>query len=280
MKKCDTTGHEGARGSQTVQSGLHVEESVPEGAYGPEEFEDNYPDGIERHFWNSARNDIILAHLQAAGAASGTILDIGCGRGITLGYLRERGYSCIGVEAGQPRLAAALEPFVHTGASVFDLPQPLRDEVGTILLLDVIEHIEDPRVFLRRCRESFSSLRTLLVTVPARAELWSNYDVRFGHYRRYNRAMLRAELEEGGFRPLKIGYIFHSLYPVLLYLSRVRQQRTARLKAPSRLWMHGLLRRFFYWDGCCLPGAVWGSSLIGVAGVQCADHGPGFTSSN
>jgi SAM-dependent methyltransferase len=247
---------------------LAVTPSVVASAYDAREFEDNYPDGIENHFWNSARNDVILSYLRRSGAISGLVLDIGCGRGITLEYLRDRSVSCIGVEVGNPRLKPTLQPLIHTGLSAFDLPLPLRKDVETILLLDVIEHIEDSRAFLQKCRDAFPNLARILITVPARTELWSNYDTRFGHYRRYTRGTLQSELEGAGFHPREISYFFHFLYPVILFLARVRKRRNFSLRSPGILPLHQILRFFFNLDDRLIPRAVPGSSLIAVATVN------------
>jgi hypothetical protein len=47
---------------------------------------------------------------------------------------------------------------------------------GAILLRDVVEHIEDAGTFLRDLLRAFPNARHVLIAVPARMELWSNYD--------------------------------------------------------------------------------------------------------
>jgi hypothetical protein len=76
----------------------------------------------------------------------------------------------------------------------------------------VIEHLPEPVAFLRKVREALPALEGLLVTVPARQELWSEWDRHYGHFRRYDLASLRATLDTAGFKPLFAGYFFHSLY--------------------------------------------------------------------
>ena len=68
---------------------------------------------------------------------------------------------------------------------VFDLPEEERRGVTTLLVLDVIEHLEDPIAFLREVLSSFPDVSSLIVTVPAREELWSAFDDFYGHHRRY-----------------------------------------------------------------------------------------------
>ena len=82
----------------------------------------------------------------------------------------------------------------RTATDARQLEVAQRNEVRTILLLDVIEHLEDPVAFLAELRSHFPALRHLLLTVPARQELFSNYDEFNGHFRRYDPALLRELL--------------------------------------------------------------------------------------
>ena len=56
----------------------------------------------------------------------------------------------------------------------------------------------------------------VLITVPARQEVWSNYDEYYGHYRRYDLAKLRATITSIGFIPSELGYLYGLLPPALL----------------------------------------------------------------
>src|SRR5262249_22527731 len=73
----------------------------------------------------------------------------------------------------------------------------------------ILEHIADDVKFLREMADSFPSARGLILTVPARSELWSNYDDYWGHHRRYNRASLADALDKGGFSLVRQRYFFH-----------------------------------------------------------------------
>ena len=69
------------------------------------------------------------------------------------------------------------------------------DGVGrfdTILYLDVLEHIAEDGLELARAARLLASNGRLVVLAPAHQFLFSPFDAAIGHYRRYNRAMLRA----------------------------------------------------------------------------------------
>jgi 2-polyprenyl-3-methyl-5-hydroxy-6-metoxy-1,4-benzoquinol methylase len=63
--------------------------------------------GVEKHFWTMARIGIVTKTLRNAAraglcSAKGRILDVGCGPGIVVGALREKGYDIWGVDLGNP----------------------------------------------------------------------------------------------------------------------------------------------------------------------------------
>ncbi len=69
-----------------------------------------------------------------------------------------------------------------------------------IYTINVLEHIEHHGVIVK---ELFAKLKPggrIKVFVPARQEIFSNMDEHVGHYRRYDKKMVRQILEEAGFR--------------------------------------------------------------------------------
>lgn len=64
----------------------------------------------------------------------------------------------------------------------------------TILYLDVIEHIEDSEAELQRAFNLLHPGGHLLIVVPAFNFLYSEFDRAIGHFRRYDKAILRSEL--------------------------------------------------------------------------------------
>jgi len=144
--------------------------------FSDQQLEETYPKGIGNHFWNHARNRIIASTLFAQGVSpQSRILEIGCGRGVVVRYLRARGIDCHGVELSKSEVDDDLKGAVRMGWDCFELPVEFRDSVTGLMLLDVIEHLPDPVNFMSRLQTSFRNARFLLVTVPARKELWSNY---------------------------------------------------------------------------------------------------------
>ncbi len=66
------------------------------------------------------------------------------------------------------------------------------DAFDTILYIDVLEHIEDDRRELSTAAARLAPGGRLIVLVPAHNFLFTPFDKAIGHFRRYNKSMLRA----------------------------------------------------------------------------------------
>lgn len=237
-------------------------------SFGDEQFDLAYPDGVEGHFWTVARNDVVHRLVVEGMHPSPVVLDLGCGRGLTVAALRKAGLECWGADSGAPAVAEELRPFVLTSQDAFALPEELRQRIDVVLLLDVLEHLPAPEEFLARCRQSFPQVTRLVVTVPARAELWSNYDEFYGHFRRYDRKSLIALLSSLEPGSVEAGYFFHLLYPVLRAQRLFGRARATRNRPPSARDLHLLLGRIFECEQRWLPASWWGTSLWARVGFS------------
>ena len=237
-----------------------------EGAFSGDHYSTAYPPGIEHHFWNLARNTIIASALQKYGCQD-AILEIGCGTGVVVAALRAKGFDCWGSDLGIAKPAEGAEGFITLGQDCRTLDIKFRDSIKTLLLLDVIEHVQDQVDFMASMRSAFPNGERLIVTVPARSELWSNYDDTYGHLRRYDRPMLANDLQAAGFKPLSCDYFFHALYLPMRLLSK--SGRSTEIQAPTgfKRTIHKLLATFCITEAKLLPGSIAGTSLIAVADI-------------
>jgi hypothetical protein len=230
------------------------------------QYDDAYPPGIERHFWHVARNATIATELARCGMDRLPLLEIGCGRGIIVDYLKTRGLDCIGCDPATPKVEARLAASVFTGTDFRDLPAERRRGIRGALLCDVIEHIAEQGELLREVVRGLPALTHVLVTVPARSELWSDWDVHYGHFRRYDRRMLALEIEGAGLELLSMRYFLHALYAPML-LARGRR-RTTTITAPGMTPLHRLIGAAFMLEERVVPSWVPGTSLLAVARVR------------
>jgi SAM-dependent methyltransferase len=161
------------------------------------EYGKRYRDLYERHWWWRAREAALIETLKRLKPSSGwpRILDVGCGDGLFFDQLLAFGH-VEGVEpsgnlvdpAGVHRQRIHVRPFDET----FRPPKPF----SLILMLDVLEHLEDPVGALRHATRLLSPGGTVLITVPAFNLLWTNHDVINQHRTRYTKASFRRLAEQ------------------------------------------------------------------------------------
>jgi SAM-dependent methyltransferase len=234
-------------------------------AFSSEQYEEAYPEGVERSFWHVARNAIVADEIEKTRLQRGRLLEIGCGRGIVVEYLRDRGFDCIGCDLAAPVVAPRLTGSVLPSTDFRRLPAELRATITGVLLCDVLEHLQDPGELLRDVVESHPAMTHVLVTVPARTELWSDWDVRYGHFRRYDLGTLVATLEGAGLKIQSAHYFFHALYAPM-FLARGGRRGT-KIEAPKRARLHRWLGKAFLLESRLVPSSIPGTSIIAVAAV-------------
>jgi SAM-dependent methyltransferase len=75
------------------------------------------------------------------------------------------------------------------------------------VVINVLEHIEDDDEALRQLAEAIKPGGHLILWVPAFPALYSEFDRKIGHYRRYRRRALRSQLEKAGYQPVEVRYV-------------------------------------------------------------------------
>jgi SAM-dependent methyltransferase len=85
------------------------------------------------------------------------VLDIGCGAGFVARECEKAGASVTGLDKSPPQ-PDAMSEFISAGLDDDSWPVNISD-YDLVLLLDVIEHLNEPEQFLIRLRESYASLR-------------------------------------------------------------------------------------------------------------------------
>jgi SAM-dependent methyltransferase len=233
-----------------------------------------YPPGIERHFWNIARNDMVYRWLNPVLAADDLVMDVGCGTGIVVEDLLSRGVNIRGIELGTAPIKPGLESHVQVETDLFELDETLKSQIKVILLLDVIEHMRDRTKFLQRIHRELPNCRHLLITVPSRMEIWSDYDEYWGHHLRFDQPGLIADLDEGGFAPTRTAYFFHWVYLSSLLMKALGMSKGTNFQPIAdsgfKALCHRLLGSITCLESRLIPGWLPGSSIISIA-----SHVPG-----
>lgn len=243
--------------------------------YSDAQYASNYPDGVERHWWNLVRNGFIRRLVDKTCRADSAIMEIGCGRGIVVQYLRDRGFDCEGVELAVVEPMRGVVGYVRSGVSAFDLPEVDRARFDIVLLLDVLEHLPDPQDFIGRVLQAYPNARRLIVTLPACPELWTNYDEHYGHYRRYVLDDLPALFRDPALRVKASGYFFHGVYLPARLLAGAGKDRAVDIVPPKGLnrLIHRLVAFVLAIDARVLPSRWRGTSLFAVVEVGAGERG-------
>ena len=102
-----------------------------------------------------------------AGREPGKVLDIGCGRGLLLNKLKEKGWDPQGTELSEDAAAYARDRLnlPVTTETLEDAHFP-NNEFDLVILWHVLEHVPDPRETLREVARVLKPGATLLVAVP------------------------------------------------------------------------------------------------------------------
>ena len=145
----------------------------------------------------------------------GRVLDIGCGRGITLFQMKEAGWETFGVELSETAATharALLGDSVQVG-DVLTAPWA-RASFDVVILWHVLEHLPDPVSVVARCRELLRPDGLLVVAVPnfeslqrlAAGRFWFHLDVP-RHYGHFGTERLRRLLGEQGFDVREVNHL-------------------------------------------------------------------------
>jgi len=234
-----------------------------------DQYSEAYPVGQERMWWHVARNRVIANTLAAHLPRSIKALEVGCGTGIVTDSLRRRNWDVTGIDLGSPQTGLLAAEHLLLGQDATTLLKERRDSFTALLLFDVIEHFRDPTAFLRQLLAAYPNARHVVLTVPARKELWTTFDDHFGHFRRYDRAQLRKELSAAGLSVDRTAYFFHGLYAAIGLNNLLRRRERGVRFHPPAPGIPSLINRiigsYFALEARLLPDALVGSSLLAVA---------------
>lgn len=216
------------------------------------------------HFWFQIRKKWIYDKISKFISPPAKVLEVGCGTGNVSSFLAEKGYVVTGYEYYREAINMAWPGFKKVQGDANNLPfkENCFDIVG---LFDVIEHFNDDASPLKEVMRVVKKGGMVVITVPAREELWSYIDEKALHKRRYTKEMLKQIFSEVGLALLLLEYMFMSLYFPMKRL-RGKNKKTNNQFKINR-FVNTLLKIIFNFESLisiCLPLPV-GTSIIAVA---------------
>ncbi|MDQ2730295.1 MAG: class I SAM-dependent methyltransferase [Armatimonadota bacterium] len=143
------------------------------------------------------------------------VLDVGCGDGLFLSLMAERGWTAHGLEmdsgaAGRAAARGGMEITVGTAEGAQFAPETFH----LITLSHVLEHLPHPREALRKVREWLREDGVLFITVPNAGswerrifgEYWYHWDIP-RHLLHFSPVSLHRLLREEGFAAAQTGFL-------------------------------------------------------------------------
>ncbi|WP_394795073.1 class I SAM-dependent methyltransferase [Armatimonas sp.] len=183
----------------------------------------------EKHWWFVGRRKILSSIINTLliPSKTTTVIDIGCGTGANIAYLANQ-YNCIGIDTSKLAIQHATERFPSVNFICGFAPEDLGDlakSADIFIITDVMEHIDDDFLFLSSLISVSKPGAYFLITVPADMNLWSNHDVAFGHFRRYDISRLRASWNGLPVKEVLASYYNSRLYPIVRCLRTISKIR-------------------------------------------------------
>jgi SAM-dependent methyltransferase len=173
----------------------------------------------ERQWWYAGMRAISFGLLDAHSKHSGSprFLDAGCGTGLNLEHLAERGRAT-GIDLSEEAVNFCRRRGVNVvRGSVLELPFK-EESLDGVCSFDVLYHawVTDDQRAVRDVARVLRSGGLFLARVPALRVLWGAHDEAVLSRHRYHRQELRALLEGAGLEVLRLSYCNTFLFPLLL----------------------------------------------------------------
>jgi SAM-dependent methyltransferase len=159
-----------------------------------------------------------IAQVKKCNPGSDTvIMEIGCSSGFLIRELAKcfPGISVIGADVVKEplyRLANSLPGIPLLRFDLLQCPLP-QSSVDILIMLNVLEHIEDDILALKKAFQLLKPGGKLIIEVPAGPNLYDAYDAQLHHFRRYSAGELKNKLKIAGFDVLRQSHLGAILFP-------------------------------------------------------------------
>jgi SAM-dependent methyltransferase len=203
------------------------------------------------------------------------LLDIGSGQGDLLADASKRWprAALLGLEVSQRGNEIAHAKLPVASFHFVDLNQNVAPPTGLAcwathaVCSEVLEHIDEPSMFLRHARAYLAPGARVVVTVPGGP--MSAFDERIGHRRHYTAGLLSQTFEEAGLRSAATfgaGFPFFNLYRRVVITRGTRLARdVSNSDGHPSVAARATMAAFRPLLTISLPRSPWGSQIIGVA---------------
>jgi 2-polyprenyl-3-methyl-5-hydroxy-6-metoxy-1,4-benzoquinol methylase len=161
------------------------------------------------------------------------VLEVGCGIGTYTEEMAVGSRRIVAMDMERSFVDAALARLGHLpnvqlicgDATQAGAARPGDEAFDTVILLDVLEHIEDDVDLLTRLRARLEPGGHLILKVPAMPSLYSPMDAAIGHWRRYDKRGLTQAMTRAGLEVVRVWSFNAAAVPGWWWNGRVRKLR-------------------------------------------------------
>lgn len=181
------------------------------------------------HWWWEGRRTLIMNLL--INDPPSKILDVGCGTGHTLTFLKSTfpKAKLYGVDLSKKAVFFSKKRGHKNIYQANALKLPFKKEqFDVVLLLDVLEHIKDHQKVINETKRVLKKGGRIIVTNPALNFIWSSFDDNQGHERRYTRRELRKLAKSANMNLELISYFNFVLSPPIIIIRLLGKLRPFR----------------------------------------------------
>jgi len=183
------------------------------------------------HWWYVGKRTIIDFFLNTYKKENLKILDIGSGTGENLSMLSKFGLvDAIEKEKTAIEFSKSLSlknVNILEGEFPYNIPDKvINTKYDIIVMLDVLEHIKEDELALKKLTSLLKKNGIIILTVPAYKWLYSNHDIILHHYRRYSKKEIINKTKHL-FNIEKITYFCFFTFPLFI-LSRLLNKLTKK----------------------------------------------------
>ena len=141
------------------------------------------------------------------------VLDVGGGVGTAISFYIDKAERVVATELFENQvniMNKRFENYQYFKAIQADIMKDdfsAYDKFDTIILINVLEHIEDDRKALANMKKLLKDSGTIIICVPAMPGLYCYMDKNVGHYRRYTKGELRVKAKRAELQVIEDKYM-------------------------------------------------------------------------
>lgn len=216
--------------------------------------------------WSKIKNDILLSLVEGQ-----NVLEVGCGLGGLSNMLKNKGLTITATDISNECIRRAREKYPNVTFFQEDICNPtqlkLNNAFDTIVMSEVLEHIAEDKSALYNVTRLLKDGSVLVLTVPAHDFLFSDFDVKVGHQRRYNKKMLFKTLSASGYTVERCFYWnFFGIFGWYFYCKLLRRS-TGQIKKGFLTHIFQVLLRLE-----CQPRQIFPSGITLIAKARKIDQ--------